>query len=96
MIFSKSKKETEKLKLSFGKIKGDSFNFRNIQRYFKNKDHSESFHVINDKTCHDLDFEDLFMFLDRTHSKVGQQILYDQLRTIPIGSSKKQWKYQRN
>jgi len=38
--------------------------------------------VITDRTCNDLDFEELFMFLDRTHSKPGQQYLYNQVRCI--------------
>jgi DNA mismatch repair ATPase MutS len=38
---------------------------------------------LSNKTCEDLDFEELFMFLDRTTSKVGQQYLYNRLRAIP-------------
>lgn len=54
-----------------------------IEKYFVNKDNSGSFQVLSDKTCNDLDFEELFMFLDRTTSKVGQQYLYYKLRAIP-------------
>ncbi len=69
--------------LSFGKVKDDYFYFEKIEKYFKNKDHSDAFQTISDKTCKDLDFEELFMFLDRTNSKVGQQYLYNRLRNIP-------------
>ncbi|WP_243472517.1 MutS-related protein [Winogradskyella sp. MH6] len=76
------------MKASFGKLKDDAFDFDYIQKYFRNKDHSEAFQVLSDKTCNDLDFEDLFILLDRTHSKVGQQYLYNQLRTIVVNENK--------
>lgn len=80
------KRDIEKLKASFGTIKEDGFNFELIGKYFRNKDNSDSFQVLSDKTCNDLDFEELFMFIDRTESKVGQQFLYNTLRTIPLNS----------
>ena len=86
MIFTRKKKDIERLKFSFGELKDDNFNFEHIERYFKNKDNSDSFHVLNDKTCNDLDFKDLFMFVDRTCSKVGQQYLYNILRSVPSDS----------
>jgi DNA mismatch repair ATPase MutS len=86
MIFKRKKKDIERLKSSFGELKDDNFNFENIKRYFLNKDNSECFHVLSDKTCNDLDFEELFMFIDRTCSKVGQQYLYNILRTVPTDS----------
>lgn len=82
-LFSNRKKATYKrLKASFGNIKEDAFNFSMIESYFLNKDHATAHQVISDKTCNDLDFDALFMFLDRTHSKIGQQYLYNQLRII--------------
>lgn len=39
--------------------------------------------MISERTFADLDLEELFMALDRTHSKIGQQFLYMMLRTIP-------------
>ena len=86
MIFIRKKKDIERLKSSFGELKDDNFNFENIERYFLSKDNSECFHVLSDKTCNDLDFEELFMFVDRTCSKVGQQYLYNILRTVPSDS----------
>ncbi len=76
-------KEIERVKTSFGKPKDESFNFGLIEKYFRNKDNSGSLQIVSDKTCNDLDFQELFMFLDRTTSKVGQQYLYNRLRTIP-------------
>ncbi|RUT79560.1 MutS-related protein [Ancylomarina longa] len=83
----RKKKKIESLKESFGKLKGDDFHFDLIERYFRNKDNSDSFQVLSDKTCNDLDFEELFMFLDRTTSKIGQQCLYNRLRIIPNDST---------
>ena len=83
MMFKKKKKSEELYLNSFGKIKDDTFNFDLIERYFRNKKQENSFHVLSDKTCQDLDFDELFMFLDRTQSKVGQQYFYNKLRCIP-------------
>jgi hypothetical protein len=69
---------------TFGELKNDSFNFEQIEKYFGKKEHSNSFQLLGDKTCNDLDFQELFMFVDRTESRVGQQFLYDKLRSIPI------------
>ena len=86
MMFNRKKKEIEKLKASFGKIKDGPFDFEMIEKYFRNKDNSEAFQILSDKTCNDLDFEELFGFLDRTNSRIGQQFLYNRLRTIPLNS----------
>jgi hypothetical protein len=79
----RKKKNIERLNDSFGKIKDDIFHFNLIEKYFINKNNSDAFHVLSDKTCNDLDFKELFMFLDRTTSRIGQQFLYNKLRTIP-------------
>ena len=88
MIFNRKKKNRDKLLNEFGKSKDDSFNFELIERYFQKKDHSDAFQTLSDKTCNDLDFQELFMFIDRTNSKTGQQFLYNKLRTIPLNSKK--------
>ena len=84
LSFNRNKETNQRLKASFGKMKDDSFDFYYIERYFRNKDHSEVHQVLSDKTCIDLDLDDLFMVLDRTHSKVGQQYLYNTLRSIQV------------
>lgn len=84
MTFNRKKKIHEKLKKDFGKIKEDTFDFDLIEKYFRNKKNSDSFQVLSDKTCKDLDFDELFMFLDRSNSKVGQQYLYNKLRNIDL------------
>jgi DNA mismatch repair ATPase MutS len=82
--FNRKKDKNERLKESFGRMKDDSFDFSMIEKYFQNKDHSHAYQVLSDKTCKDLDFDDLYMFMDRTNSRVGQQYLYNKLRTIKL------------
>ena len=84
-MFSNSKKKNkEKLLIEFGNLKRDSFDFDNIESYFRKKDNSTAFQSLSDKTCNDLDFQELFMYVDRTNSRVGQQYFYKKLRNIPV------------
>ena len=83
----RTKKAREKLLNSFGKLKSESFDMEQIESYFRKKDHSGAFQVLSDKTCKDLDFQELYLFVDRTNSKMGQQFLYNRLRTIPAHSN---------
>ena len=87
MVVRNKKNDLKKLIESFGQLKDDDFDFEKIDRYFRNKKNDESFQVLSDKTCSDLDFEGLFTFLDRTNSAVGQQFLYNRLRNLPKDSS---------
>ncbi|MFZ4724496.1 MAG: MutS-related protein [Paludibacter sp.] len=87
MLRNRKKRIKEKLLNEFGNLKTESFDFEYIESYFRKKDHSTAFHTLSDKTCNDLDFHELFMFSDRTNSKVGQQYLYNKLRNIPADSS---------
>jgi len=82
--FNRKKDMANRLKQSFGKMKTETSNFKMIETYFRNKDNSEAYQILSDKTCNDLDFDDLFKFLDRTNSKVGQQYLYNKLRTVKL------------
>jgi len=83
----RTKKAREKLLQGFGKLKDESFDPEQVESYFRKKDHSGDFQVLSDKTCNDLDFQELFLFIDRTNSRVGQQFLYNRLRTIPQNSN---------
>ena len=87
MFRNRKKRIKEKLLSEFGNLKTDSFDFEDIESYFRKKDHSAAFQTLSDKTCNDLDFHELFMFIDRTNSKVGQQYLYNKLRNIPADST---------
>jgi len=87
MFRNKNKKIKEKLLSEFGNLKEGSFDFQFIESYFRKKDQSAAFQTLSDKTCNDLDFQELFMFVDRTNSKLGQQFLYNRLRNIPLNST---------
>ncbi len=87
MLRSRQKKINEKMHSEFGNLKTDSFDFEYIESYFRKKNHFEAFQTLTDKTCNDMDFQELFMFIDRTNSKVGQQYLYNKLRNIPAHST---------
>ena len=59
------------------------YSFFSIGRYFENNRHKgKAFHIISDKTTLDLGLDEVFKFIDRTSSKIGQQYLYYKLRTI--------------
>lgn len=87
MFISKNKLLAE-LKANAGKIKQETFNFDKIGRFFLLSDQDEFHQVISDRTFQDLDMNEVFMFIDRTTSKVGQQFLYHVLRTIPRNKSR--------
>ena len=82
------KKRIAKLKIYFlenwGKPKNEEYyNFFVIGRYFENNAHkNKAFHIISEKSKIDLDLDDVFKFIDRTSSRIGQQYLYFKLRTI--------------
>lgn len=80
--FYKKRKKEISTNTSEGGVKDEVFDFPLIKKFHENENHHDAFQVLSDKTCNDLDFDELFMVLDRTNSKVGQQYLYDQLRTI--------------
>jgi hypothetical protein len=87
-MFDRKTKTKEKLAASFGKVNSDFIDFESIEKYFRKKDKSNALQVISDKTCNDMDFEEFFMFADRTTSRIGQQFFYDTLRTIPKNREK--------
>lgn len=70
------------------KIKTEYFNFSQIEKYFLNAKHDDIFQVISDRTFMDLDIENVFRFIDRTVSCVGQQYLYSLIRSIPRDSTR--------
>ena len=87
LLFRFLKKRSEKKRLqqlveNWGKAKDEKFNFKEVKRYFDSKLLVGDFHQINDQTAKDLDFTALFILLDRTTSKPGQQYFYNHLRNI--------------
>jgi hypothetical protein len=81
---SKIKSLKKTITENWGKQKKEEyFNFSLIELYFKNNKHKEkAYHIISDKCESDLDINEVFKFIDRTSSKIGQQYLYFKLRTI--------------
>lgn len=78
------KKFRETLSNNWGKQKKSTYyNFFVIGKYFYNNAHKDkAYHIISDKSAIDFDIDDIFKFVDRTSSKIGQQYLYFKLRTI--------------
>ena len=81
---ARNKSTRKSLIENWGKPKNDKYlDFNLINQFFKNhKSPKEIFQIINDNTWLDLDMDEVFRFLDRTTSKIGQQYLYYKLRTI--------------
>jgi len=82
-MFSFKRESPEDLLNRQTQIKKSYFDFDRIRLFFDRSDQSDAYQIPDDRTINDLDFEELFMFLDRTSSKIGQQYLYTLLRTIP-------------
>ena len=77
-----SEKELNERVANAHKLKQEPFDWDKIKRFFHLTDKTSASQVISDRTCQDLDLDELFMFIDRTSSKVGQQMLYHTLRTV--------------
>lgn len=61
----------------------NTYNFDLIGRYYHNSiEKKKYYHTINNSIANDLDIDDVFQFIDRTSSKIGQQFLYAKIRTI--------------
>jgi hypothetical protein len=82
MLFRRKRRILNQLASSFGQLKTEKINFDLIERYHRRKDTAKTFQTLSDQTCNDLDFDLFFCYADRTASKIGQQYLYHQLRTI--------------
>lgn len=66
-----------------GEIKSETFNLTDISAYFRYRKEVEGDNLLSDQTYSDLGVEELFTFADRTVSRVGQQYLYQTLRSVP-------------
>lgn len=83
----------ENLLDKWGKQKeNEYFNFHVIKQYFENNTHKkQAYHLISERTNIDLDLDELFKYIDRTSSKIGQQYLYYKIRTIKTIESLKRF-----
>jgi hypothetical protein len=81
-------KRKENSEIDHRQIKRDDFIFGQIEKYFLKSSKDGLLQTISDRTCQDLDLEEVFRYIDRTSSVVGQQFLYNQIRTIPSDSQR--------
>lgn len=85
----KDDKIKDKLKKLWRKENKVQRNFKNIRSLFdilKKNDKLDFY--LDDQTFQDLNMEDVFCKVDRTHTTVGQQVLYSMLRT-PLNDGNK-------
>ena len=82
MFFNLFKKKKNSLSDTWNKIKDEPYEFDSIEFYFKKKKQESALQVINSKIINDIDLHELFMFIDRTNSRVGQQYLLNKFFTI--------------
>jgi hypothetical protein len=73
------KKKLLKIMEKWGHPNEDDLDFKLISSYAKTSFAKES--LMSDAIAADIDFENLFAFLDRTNSKPGQQYLYAKLQS---------------
>jgi hypothetical protein len=75
-------KKTSASARNWGEKKIEDFPFELIEHYYRKKDNSAAFQTISDQLMDDIDFYDLFAYIDRTSSKIGQQYLFNRLLVI--------------
>ncbi len=83
LIFQQIRKRSrqnlvEKIRANWGKPREEYFYFDRIAKYTTLNDRKH-FHHLGDQTIFDIDFHNLFIYIDRTTSRIGQQYLYNQL-----------------
>ena len=71
----KRKRKIEQIRSAWSKPKTDAFPFESIGKY-ADAIKENNFHRLTDQTIEDIDFYQLFAFIDRTTSRVGQQFLF--------------------
>lgn len=91
IIIYNNKQQRKKNKILIDKFKttwgipsqNREYNFNKIIQYHNSKkDNQSSFQNITSTINNDLDLDDIFIYLDRTTSVIGQQYLYHKLHTI--------------
>lgn len=68
----------EEIQKNWSNQKKENFDFDRIRKYADTVLDTK-FHRLNDQTIEDIDFYDLFRFIDRTNSRVGQQFFFKKL-----------------
>lgn len=83
MFLNKNKnKQKEELRSQWGKPKNQEFDFDLISIYSKKANHENQIQFIDDRIVNDIDVHELFTFVDRTSSSIGEQYLYNKLLSI--------------
>lgn len=72
---NRKKERIDKIRNSWGAPKTDDFNFYRIGRYAAVSKVTMR-HTLSQQTLDDIDFQQIFAFIDRTTSAVGQQFLF--------------------
>lgn len=85
LVYDKKQKRAayEKMRQKYGKIIERAYEAEELQyvgELFKKNQHKHN-NIIDDITWHDLDMDRVFMLLNNTQSAVGQEYLYQLLRT---------------
>lgn len=76
---SREKRRLQELKNNWGHQKIDDFNFFQISKYLEHNP-IPSYHRLSEQTLSDIDFYELFVVVDRTMTRIGQQFLFDRLQ----------------
>ncbi len=77
-----SSKKKKRILENHARSKEGHFDFGNIGQYWHLYKAAKTKLPISDRTHADLDLDEVFMFIDRTVSKPGQQFLYAHLRSV--------------
>jgi len=75
---SAKQKNLDKIRKRWGKPRTESPHFPFIAAWSE-ADKEPSYHRLNEQTTSDIDFHELFRFVDHTCSRIGQQVLYHRL-----------------
>ena len=75
----KQKELLKKIRAAWGNPKIDNINFNKVENYSK-LIKEKYFHELSEQTLVDTDFYELFKFVDRTTSKIGQQYLFSAIK----------------
>lgn len=76
---NKKDKILAKIKEDWKDVKTDGINIEKLEWYMPIS--VKDVHEINEQTISDIDFHQLFAFIDRTISKIGQQFLFQKLKS---------------
>jgi hypothetical protein len=76
---NRKKELLKNLRQQWGLPKNTDFLFSRIEKY-DTFTPGEGFHRLSEQTLNDIDFNELFSFIDRTTSSPGQQYLYKKLK----------------